>query len=51
MKKHAFNLMRPFSCRVFVYIFRMTSTSDRVQFRGLKTLLCTQSDALVLPKI
>ena len=49
MKKYPFNLMRPFiQC---VCLFLRPSTSDRVQYSGLKTLHCTQSDALALPKM
>ena len=51
MRKYAFNLMRPFSYSVFVYIFRRASTSDGVQYSGLKTLHCSPSDVLALPKM
>ena len=51
MKKYAFSLMKPFSYSVFVYIFRRAGTSDRVEYSGLKTLYCIQSDALALPKM
>ena len=43
--------MRPSSNSVFVYIFWKASTSDGVQYSGLKTLHCTPSDVLALPKI
>ena len=43
--------MRPFSHRVFVYIFRGPSTSDGVQYSSLKTLHCTPSDMLAPPKL
>ena len=51
MKKYAFNLRRPFSYSVFVYIFLLSSTSDGVQYSGLKTLHCTPSDVLAFVKM
>ena len=51
MKKYGLNLMRPFSYSVFVYISRWESTSNEVQQSGLKTLHCTPSDVLALPRM